>query len=370
MAATFDLAGFLAPLWIYAAIFVLHLVVPARVVAGYVRDPETGAPLRYRLNGPAVLFGAVFAWVLVGELELAPWDWLYHHRLGSLAGACALGSGFSAWIVWRGRGQAKISGDSAPSIWAEFYLGRLDNPQFLGGRVDAKMFLYLVGAVMLELNLLAFASHHYMRYGAAASPGVGAYLAMFSFFVVDYLSFERVHLYTYDLFAERVGFKLGWGCLCFYPFFYPVGLWALADAPDPGRGTWWTAGSVLVFACGWVLARGANMQKFAFKTEPEKVFLGLIRPEVVSDGERALLCSGFWGLSRHINYLGEILMATGLALVLGRPDCVWVWLYPAYYLALLIPRERDDDRRCAAKYGPLWDAYRERVPHRIIPGIY
>ena len=30
----------------------------------------------------------------------------------------------------------------------------------------------------------------------------------------------------------------------------------------------------------------------------------------------------------------------------------------------------DDDRRCAEKYGPLWDEYCRRVPYRIIPGIY
>lgn len=82
------------------------------------------------------------------------------------------------------------------------------------------------------------------------------------------------------------------------------------------------------------------------------------------------MCSGFWGLSRHINYLGEILMATGLALSLGFPASVAPWLYPLYYVALLFPRERDDERRCAAKYGELWDTYKKKVPYRIIPGIY
>jgi hypothetical protein len=43
-------------------------------------------------------------------------------------------------------------------------------------------------------------------------------------FVVEYLFCEDVHTFTYDLFAEKMGFKLAWGCLCFYPFFYPVGV--------------------------------------------------------------------------------------------------------------------------------------------------
>ena len=95
------------------------------------------------------------------------------------------------------------------------------------------MFLYLVGATMLALNVLSFAAHHVVTFGPAAFPGVYLHAALFLWFVVEYLVFERVHLYTYDLFAERVGFKLGWGCFTFYPYFYAVGLWAVADLPAP-----------------------------------------------------------------------------------------------------------------------------------------
>jgi delta14-sterol reductase len=112
------------------------------------------------------------------------------------------------------------------------------------------------------------------------------------------------------------------------------------------------------------------MQKFLFKTAPERALLGIMKPQTLSDGEHALLCGGFWGVARHINYLGEILMAAGLTLVLGRPALWAAWLYPLYYVALLLPRERADERRCAAKYGPLWTEYVRRVPRRIIPGLY
>jgi protein-S-isoprenylcysteine O-methyltransferase Ste14 len=358
-----DLAGFFAPFVIYAALLLLHLVLPSRELDGYVRDPETGEPLRYRLNGLAVLFVAVFVWVLVGWLELLPFDWLYHHRWASLAGACTIGLGFTLAIVLPAPSTGK-------PLLVDLYLGRRENPQFLGGRVDAKMFLYLVGAVMLELNALSFAAHHHMVFADDPSPGVALHLALLSFFICDYLLFERVHLYTYDLFAERVGFKLGWGCLTFYPYFYAIGLWALVDRQNPHVSPVLTVAAALVFFAGWALARGANMQKYTFKTAPERVFLGVFTPTVVSDGQRALLCGGFWGVSRHVNYLGEMLMASGLALALGYPGNPWPWLYPLYYVVLLVPRQRDDDRRCAAKYGQLWTQYCKRVRWRIIPGVY
>ena len=54
------------------------------------------------------------------------------------------------------------------------FLGRLENPQFKEGRIDAKMWLYLIGAVMLELNILSFVAHHYNAFGTI-SPGLDAW---------------------------------------------------------------------------------------------------------------------------------------------------------------------------------------------------
>lgn len=351
----------MSALLLYPLILVLHLVVPARHVEGYVTD-EAGRPLRYRLNGMKVLLVSVVAWALLGWLDLVPLDQLWHDRWTNLAVACAIGLVFTFAVV--------LPAAPVRSFPVDLFLGRLENPQWLGNRVDAKMFLYLIGAVVLELNVLSFTAHHVLQYGAASSPGMLLGAAMLTWFVLDYFTFEHVHLYTYDLFAERVGFKLGWGCLTFYPFFYAVGPWSLADAPDPGWSWTYYVFAAVIFGLGWTLARGANMQKFTFKRDPAATFLGVFPPQVVTDGERTLLCGGFWGVSRHVNYLGEIGMASGIALALGYPLVPWPWLYPLYYVLLLFPRERDDDARCADKYGPLWEQYRQRVPYRIIPFVY
>ncbi|HEY3355171.1 MAG TPA: ergosterol biosynthesis protein [Polyangia bacterium] len=346
---------------VYAVIIGLHLGVPGRWRSGYVRD-AAGEPLRYRLNGLRVLVVVVGLYGGGGALGLWPWDLFYTARWGMAAGACALGLAFSLAIV---------AGAAPRRGWlADFYLGRRADPRWGGGHVDAKMALYLVGAVMLELNVLSFAAHHVLTHRADPSPGVLLHAALFSFFVVEYLNFEHVHLYTYDLVAERVGFKLGWGCLCFYPFFYPVGLWFAAARPNPHTPAPLLAGYAILFFAGWALARGANMQKYLFKTRPGARFLGLLAPGTVAGGGQQVLCSGFWGLSRHINYLGEVLMATALTLSLGQPAAIWPWLYPLYYIGLLLPRQYFDDQRCAEKYGALWAEYRRRVPYRIIPWVY
>ncbi|MGH7293530.1 MAG: ergosterol biosynthesis protein, partial [Polyangiaceae bacterium] len=339
------------------------LVVPARRVSGYVRDERTGDPLRYRLNGLRVFVVSMALYVAAAWSGALPWDFLWTHRWTSLAGACALGLAFTFAIVWT----APATGRGA---LADLYFGRRANPRWGGGRVDAKMYLYLFGAVMLALNVVSFAAHQRIAHPAAPSAGVVVSAALFLFFVAESLFFEEVHLYTYDFFAERVGYKLGWGCLAFYPYFYCVGLWSEAALPGPTEPPWVLAASSAIFFAGWSLSRGANLQKFLFKTRPDAKLFGVIAPVAIGQGSQRLLCSGFWGLSRHVNYLGEILMALGLTLSLGRPLDPWPWLYPLYYVALLLPRQADDDRRCAAKYGALWQEYCRRVPRRIVPWVY
>ena len=370
MSLPFWLQGALLPWALTALITVLHVVLPGRWVDGYVADPSasTGRPLRYRLNGLRVLGAVVLLWLLGGATGLVPLDLLFVHRWWAAAGAAALGLVFTAATVLT----APSRGDA---LLAELYLGRRENPRLMGGVVDAKMWLYLVGAVLLALNLLSVLAHHLAAHSGALAPGLLLGVGLMLWFVVDYLVFEHVHLTTYDIFAERVGFKLGWGCLAFYPWFYALPAFAAADQPGPGAGPLWLELAAGLFFLGWALARGANLQKHRFKSDPTAPFLGidpvaLTAPRPGGGPPFLLLASGFWGLARHINYLGEILMATGVALAVGPAGAPWAWLYPLYYVALLLPRERDDDARCADKYGPLWAAYRARVPWRILPGVY
>jgi len=353
---------FLAPAFIAAVIFILNAMLPGRWVNGYVFKQNSTEKMRYRLNGILVLFVVILSWFLLGYFGILPYDLLYNYRWYGLACASALGIIFTLAIVLPYPPVRK-------SLLADIFFGRIENPQLWSGRVDAKMWLYLTGAIMLELNALSFCAHHLMLYGEMASTGILLSTALLTYFIIDYLIFEEVHLYTYDLFAERVGFKLGWGCIIFYPYFYSISLWASVNLPDPHTPSWLLTIYVLIFFAGWVLSRGANLQKYYLKKYPERRFLW-ITPITITDGSKTLLVNGFWGASRHINYLGEILMASGIVLCTGYPSLIWPWLYPLYYVILLFTRQRDDDKRCSLKYGELWASYKEKVPYRIIPFIY
>ena len=93
----------------------------------------------------------------------------------------------------------------------------------------------------------------------------------------------------------------------------------MADGAGVGGPAWWipdsasgscsvrdassAAATALLFLVGWLLTRGANLQKYLYKTRGAARWLGL--PCEVVPGTR-LLCTGFWGLARHINYVSSV----------------------------------------------------------------
>ena len=161
-----QLLGFLTPGIIYAVITILHYYLPGRWMNGYVRHSKTGELLKYRLNGRLVLMASVALWFLLGYLRWVSYDWLYLVRWYSLAGAFTFGLFFSLLMV--------LPHPSTGRSWvADVFFGRLENPQSRNGRIDAKVWLYLIGAVMLELNVLSFIAHHFLLGGTISS---GAFL--------------------------------------------------------------------------------------------------------------------------------------------------------------------------------------------------
>lgn len=98
---------------------------------------------------------------------------------------------------------------------------------------------------------------------------------------------------------------------------------------------------VALFVFGWLLTRGANLQKHACKIGKSSFAFGLIPMHTLPGSRGRILVSGFWGVSRHVNYAGEILQAVALVLpAFFACGSLLPLAYPAYYLALFIPRVR------------------------------
>ena len=360
------IAGFFTPLAIFAAFAVAQVVLPARRVTGYVIDERTGEPRPYRLNGLLVYVVAVAVWAL--ELTGMPRDWFYRCSVYAVAGGTVFCVLFALIAVLsQPRGREK-------NLLAALWTGRAREFAFFNYRFDVKMYLYVVGGTMLSLNALSAVAYHYGQFGDDVNLGLIMYAAFFTFYIADYFVFERVQLYTYDLIHERLGFMLLWGGLVVYGWLFILPLWGMAAQPDPGFGAPWEyvllAGAGAMFLFGWGMSRGASLQKYTFKRWPERKFLGIIEPKYIEAGDRKILYNGFWGVSRHLNYLGEGFISLSMALSFGHFGNPWAWIYFVFVVTIFTFRQRDDERHCAEKYGEKWAEYRARVKYRIFPGVY
>jgi Delta14-sterol reductase len=287
----------------YVLIFSIHKFFPARLVEGYCCDSD-GKPLVYRLNGIWVnMICIAFFYLNIVDRTL-----FYSNFIGCSITACLFGIVIAAWFYARGytnqkeeeycarnrcqtvdqkplvigsrRSPCKIKDDTkfnlsnsntAPSRSAMFFLGCEWNPRIFN--VDIKMFLYIVGAVYLQINILSAIEYQCISLNIEKPTiALQIYSSLFTFFLFEYLYFEEIHLYTYDLFAEKVGFKLIWGCLFFYPFFYCVGIHCIVSTRNDIQPM--TAFVIcMVYMLGWIITRGANLQKYYYKRNPKNKYV-------------------------------------------------------------------------------------------------
>lgn len=82
---------------------------------------------------------------------------------------------------------------------------------------------------------------------------------------------------------------------------------------------------------------------------------------------KKLLVSGFWGIVRHPNYLGDIIIQLSFVpFVLWSPP-ILAFLFSIFFL---VHRAKRDHSRCKQKYGAAWDRYCNKVKYVLVPKVY
>jgi protein-S-isoprenylcysteine O-methyltransferase Ste14 len=349
-------------LWV-AVQAALAYALPGRSVEG--APLPDGRRLDYRLNGLLALVLTLLAAVAAVAFLGLPAGMLYDH-LGALVTTANL-------VVLLGCvGLAIVARSQADDVerrlnWLEAYtLGGCRNPRL--GRFDLKFFCESRPSMILWVLIdLSLAAKQFELHGAVSNAMI---LACFFqiLYVADYFYYEDAILTTWDIKHENFGFVLAWGCLVWIPFAYSLQPLFLVLHPEPLP--WWGATGIFVLnVLAFYLFRTSNLQKHRFSSDPMEPIWG-DKPEFIkTERGTLLLTSGWWGVARHMNYLGDWLMGVSWSLNCGFGRAL-PWFYPLYFALLLIHREWRDARHCAQKYGRDWDRYTEKVRWRIIPGIY
>lgn len=359
----FDIGHLIVDGWILLQVFIYMLPV-GKVVYG--RVLSDGTHLDYRINGFLALILSTIGFAAL----------IYFKVPVTLVCDCFIGI-ITATMLWsvvvavtvyvmaRIQKTGLAPGGNTGNVIYDFFMGHQLNPRW--GKFDFKLFFEirpgLIGWVMINFCM---AAKEYEKSQEVSTAMI--LVCIFHFvYVADCLFYEPSMLTTYDIIEEGFGFMLAFGDISWVPILYSFQARYLVYHPIKLPWTTTTA-IVALFVIGYAIFRGANSQKDRFRTDPNSEEFQDQETILTPTGKR-LLASGWWGLVRHPNYLGDIIMAFAWTFPCGFSNPV-PFFYPLHLIIVLVHREFRDEANNRRKYGASWDEYCRRVPYRIIPKIF
>ncbi|KAI0061657.1 ERG4/ERG24 ergosterol biosynthesis protein [Artomyces pyxidatus] len=348
----------------YAFCIVAWAILPGDWVKG--SQLRNGQYQQYKINAFStclLAMGLTSGYIL--RFGIQSFTFFYDHWVGFIS--AALSMSVLQGLLWYALSFQKnkllaLGGNSGNPVY-DFYIGRELNPTV--GSLDVKSFNELRPGLILWLLIdISMACEQATRLGGRITDSMGLVLFFQILYIIDALYNEPAILTTMDITSDGFGFMLAVGDLLWVPCVYSLQARYLAFRPKD-LGYTWSAAILGVNFIGYWIFRSANNEKNEFRNGRNPKNLKYMTTEKGSK----LLTSGWWGASRHPNYLGDLLMALAWSLPTGFETPV-TYFYVVYFAVLLIHRQRRDDEACEKKYGKDWHRYMELVPYRIVPYIY
>ncbi|KAI9360037.1 ergosterol biosynthesis ERG4/ERG24 [Zopfochytrium polystomum] len=355
----------------------MYVLVPAKI--GYGQTTPAGYTLPYVVNGLRVWFIThVLYFALSLGAGLFPASIIHDNWGGLLIAANSYGyfltlfSYFKALLFPSHAADRKFSG----SIIYDIFMGVEFNPR-LGKWFDFKLFHNgRPGIVAWTLINASFAAAQYERIGYITNSMILVNI-LHAIYVLDFFYNEDWYLRTIDICHDHFGFYLAWGDSVWLPYMYTLQSHYLVRNPvdlSPG----YFSAVLGLGLLGYYIFRAVNHQKDVVRSSDGKCNIWgkparVLRTEfVTSDGKvhrSLLLVSGFWGVSRHFNYVGDLTISLAMCMACGVGH-VLPYFYVVYMTILLLHRIRRDDARCRGKYGKYWEEYSRLVPWKLLPYVY
>ncbi|KAL7510628.1 hypothetical protein ACHAXN_007487 [Cyclotella atomus] len=368
--------------WFTFQVF-LERVLPGDTVLGAPLPDGSGKRLPYRINGHLAFWVTLLllnvAWPHWVEVQngketsvvlvfgRAPLTLLYdyHSTLAFVTIVWTIFLSSYLYVKSFGKGLLLAAGGNSGSHLYDFFMGRELNPRL--GTFDWKEFCELrpglIGWMILNMAMLL---KQYERLGYVTGSMILINIFQ-GLYVWDALFQERAILTTMDITTDGFGFMLVFGDLAWVPFTYSLQARYLVDH-DPHLSFHCLAMIVGVNFLGYMIFRGANGQKDAFRRDPNSSEVSHLAFLQTKRGTK-LLTSGWWGMARKINYTGDWIMGLSWCMVCGFNSIV-PYYYAIYFAILLVHRSIRDDHMCQEKYGDDWDKYKQIVPYRFVPGLF
>lgn len=225
----------------------------------------------------------------------------------------------------------------------------------------------MIGLAILNVTLVI---NSIMKQGGIANPVVVMASAFQVLYALDAMFFEEYYFFSHDAMNTGFGLSIIASYLTF-PFL-PTLITQYLIQRSPTLPWFQLVGIALVNALGYVIFRASETQRCEFAKDPASPALKHLDTLPTAGGKK-LLISGWWGLVRHPNYLGEILIQWSWVLpavsTAGRVDLL-IYYLPIFTTLMLLIRCSQQNERNKKKYGTAWDTYCAKVTSNLIPKIY
>ena len=355
----------------------LAYTMPGVWAKGFPVPTENGVQHRYLCNGAASWYVTL---AVVALLHATGWlrlDALAAAR-GPLLTVAVIFADLTALAAYgitvARRRQTRMTGNRV----YDFFMGAVLNPRL--GRVDLKFFTELrVSWILLFLLTLAAAAEHRARFGFVGAPLVFLVVAH-GLYANACMKGEECVPTTWDIFHEKWGWMLIFWNLVGVPWVYSYNAYYLVAAGPITHDTAYMVALFVALLVAYYVWDTAQSQKNRFRmqergeyvprrTFPQLPWGTLTNPRVLRTANGGtLLVDGWWAFARKIHYTADIVMALSWALVCGFGG-VLPYLYPAFFVTMILHRAGRDERRCRNKYGADWTRYCALVPRRFVPSF-
>ncbi|XP_034829199.1 delta(14)-sterol reductase TM7SF2 [Maniola hyperantus] len=197
-------------------------------------------------------------------------------------------------------------------------------------------------------------------------PTVLVYSMMQIVYALYFIMREKKVVSTFYWNSEGLGY-LQIVSSSLYPFYFTTISKYVADTDLQLKTNVLIAASIL-YLLGFLIMLISNNIKYEFRKNPLQPSLMHLNSMPTFHGKKLLL-SNLWGVVRHPNYAGDMLVHAALAIP-GIYSRQLIAAAPALItILMLLHRCWRDHARCRRRYGAAWLRYCKRVPSVIVPKV-
>lgn len=251
-----------------------------------------------------------------------------------------------------------------------FYLGQELYP--LINKLNVKFFTNCrIGMMLWPTLLIIYINTQYKLQRKINMSMISNFIVQI-IYIFKFFYWEKGYMNSLDIMHDKAGYYICWGCIVWVPSFYTLSGYYLVN--NRGTNDDISIFLLIIGISGIILNYWADYQKLMFREKKGQCKIFLKDPKFII-GEyiyedkycySLLLTSGFWGISRHFNYLAELISAYAWCL---NCNSIFGLMYPIFLTVLLVHRSKRDYEKCKMKYLN-WSSYCDKVQYNIIPLIY